>query len=259
MFAILLVGGMILLVANILVALIVLSMQQQSFDRSLMSIQQEHQVQEEHILELEEQLAAQSQQFQQAWHTWQASVEALAHQQEVARLPRVEDIPLPPHSKSPGRQDVLTNWRPARFFRANLSRHDLSHRYLGCADLREAQLTGTNFYLADLSDACLVGANLAEAELSGANLSGADLRNATLTNANLLVADLHGTVLIGANLLGVRHLSRQQLCSVIFDHTTKLDAEVDFTLPRLPGVHGKSSIHQTISPELPAFQTHLAH
>lgn len=247
MFAILLVGGMIFLVADILVALIVLSIRQQSFDRSLMTIQQEHQVQEEHTLELEEELAEQSQQLQQAWQTWQSSMEALTHQQEVACLPHIEDVPLPPYPKSPIRRHVLTNWRPARFFRANLSCHDFSHRYLGCADLREAQLTSTNFYMADLSGACLVGANLAEADLSGANLSGADLRNAILTNANLLVADLHGAVFIGANLLGVRHLSSQQLCSVILDRTTKLDEEIDLTLPRTPGVYGKSSVHQTIS------------
>src|SRR5215472_16917767 len=275
MFGILFVGGMFFLVVDILVALIVLGMQQRSFDQSLVTIQQEHQVQEEntHELEeklaahnqqleeklaaqnqqleeklaaqnqqleekfaaqnqqLEEKLAAQSQQLQQMWHTWQASVEALAHQQEVAHLPRLEDFPLPPYPRSPLHRDVLTNWRPARFFRANLNGHDLSRRYLGRADLREAQLAGANFYMADLSGACLVGANLAEAELSGANLSGADLRNATLTNANLLVADLHGAVLTGANLLGVRNLSSQQICSVIFDNTTQLNAEIEFTVP----------------------------
>src|SRR5215469_11287107 len=231
MFGILLVGGMIFLVTDILVALIVLSMQLRSFDRSLMTLQQKHQVQEEHTLELEEKLAAQSEQLQQVWHAWQASVEALAHQQEVAHLPRVEDIPLPSSLRSPIRQHILANWRPARFFRANLSGHDLSRRYLGWADLREAQLARTNFYMADLSGACLVGANLTEADLSGANLSGADLRNATLTNANLLVADLHGAVLTGANLNGVRNLSSQQLCSVIFDRTTQLNAEIDFTVP----------------------------
>jgi len=242
MFGILLVGGMIFLVVDILVALIFLGMQQRSFDRSLVTIQQEHQVQEEHTLELEEKfaaqnqqleekLAAQSQRLQQMWHTWQASVEALAQQQEVAHLPRLEDFPLPPYPRPSMHRDALTNWRPARFFRANLNGHDLSRRYLGRADLREAQLAGANFYMADLSGACLVGANLAEAELSGANLSGADLRNATLTNANLLVADLHGAVLTGANLLGVRNLSSQQICSVIFDHTTQLNAEIDFTVP----------------------------
>src|SRR5215813_12520872 len=253
MFGILLVGGMIFLVVDILVAMIVLGMQQRSFERSLMIIQQEHQVQKEHTLELEEKLAAQSQQLgeklaaqnqqseeklaaqnqrleeklaaqsqqlQQVWHTWQASVAALTRQQEVAHLPHVEDCPLPAYRRLPIRQDVLTNWQPARFFRANLSGHDLSRRYLRLADLREAQLAGTNFYMADLSGACLVGANLAEAELSGANLSGADLRNATLTNANLLVADLHGAVLTGADLLGVRNLSSQQICSIIFDRTT---------------------------------------
>jgi hypothetical protein len=227
MVGILLVGGTIFLVADILVALIALSMQQRSFDRSLMALQREHKVQEERTLELEEKLTSQSQHLQHVWHSWQASVEALAHQQEVAQLPRVEDFPLPPSPRSPiHQQDVLTNWRPARFFRANLSGHDLSRRYLGWADLREAQLAGTNFYLADLSGACLAGANLTEADLSGANLSGADLRNATLTNANLLVADLQGAVLTGANLLGVRNLSRQQLCSSIFDRTTKLNAEL---------------------------------
>src|SRR5215467_8793769 len=100
MFGILVVGGMIFLVVDILVALIVLGIQQRSFDRSLMTIQQEHQVQEEHTLELEEKLAAQSQQLQQMWHTWQASVEALVHQQEVAHLPRIEDFPLPPYPRS---------------------------------------------------------------------------------------------------------------------------------------------------------------
>jgi hypothetical protein len=232
MFGILLAGGMVFLLVDILVALIALSMQQRSFDRSLMAIQREHKLQEERTLELEEKLISQSEQLQQVWHAWQASVEALAHQQEVAHLPRVEDFPLPPSPRLPIRQqDVLTNWRPARFFRANLSGNDLSRRYLGWADLREAQLAGTNFYMANLSGACLAGANLTEADLSGANLSGADLRNVTLTNANLLVADLQGAVLTGANLLGVRNLSSQQLCSIIFDRTTELNAEVNFTVP----------------------------
>lgn len=185
-------------------------------------------------------LKAQVEQLQQAWQTWEATnaerLEALAQrfevvmmqwnpEHEVAHLPRVDEIPLPSGDSTPG-QYISANWQPVRFFRAHLSHYDFSHRYLGYANLREAQLTGTNFYMADLSEACLARANLAGADLSGANLSGADLRNATLTDANLLVADLNQAVLIGANLLGVRNLTPQQLSSAIYDNTTQLNAEL---------------------------------
>ena len=175
-------------------------------------------------------LTTQLQSIQHAWQAWETAnierIEALAHQyevavtqwsieREVAQLPHVDDIPLPSSATTP-RQYVFASWQPARLFRANLSGRDLSHRYLGYADLREAQLAGTNFYMADLSGACLAGANLAGADLSGANLSAADLRNAILTDANLLVADLDKAVLIGANLEGVRSLDTQQFCSSIY-------------------------------------------
>ncbi|MBA2287813.1 MAG: pentapeptide repeat-containing protein [Ktedonobacteraceae bacterium] len=109
------------------------------------------------------------------------------------------------------------NWRPAALYRANLVKHDLSHRYLGRADLRGAQLMGANFYMADLSGACLAGANLSEADLSGTNLARADLRNATLAGASLLVADLQGANLTGADLTNVRHLTAEQLRTVVYD------------------------------------------
>ena len=157
-------------------------------------------------------LTTQVQSIQHAWQAWEAAsterVEVLAQQyevaatqwnieHEVAQLPHVDDIPLP-SSATTTRQYVLADWQPARLFRANLSGRDLSYRYLGYADLREAQLAGTNFHMADLSEACLAGANLTGANLCGANLSAADLRNAILTDANLLVADLEQAVLTGA-------------------------------------------------------------
>jgi hypothetical protein len=172
-------------------------------------------------------LTTQVQSIQHAWQAWETAnierIEALAQQyevaltrwnieREVAQLPYVDDIPLPSNAMTP-RQYVFVGWQPARLFRANLSGRDLSHRYLGYADLREAQLAGTNFYMADLSGACLAGANLTGADLSGANLTAADLRNAILTDSNLLAADLDKAVLIGANLEGVRSLDTQQFCS----------------------------------------------
>ncbi len=239
MIEILLVEVGIGLLAASIGTLIVLMIQYRSLVRLRQQQDAWERTQESHqhfrYLELREQV----QQLQQAWQTWEATttqrVEALAQQlevvimqwnpeHEVAQLPRVDEIPLPPSAGTP-RQHILDNWRPARFFKANLSHYDFSHRYLGYANLREAQLTGTNFYMADLSKANLAGANLAGANLSSANLSGADLRNATLTDVNLLVADLHQAVLIGANLLGVRNLTTQQLYSAIYDSTTQLDAE----------------------------------
>ncbi len=165
-------------------------------------------------------LTKQVQSIHQAWQAWEAAtserIEALAQQykvtvtqwnieHEVAQLPHVDDIPLPESASSP-RHYVLANWQPARLFRANLSGRDLSHRYLGYADLREAQLAGANFYMADLSGACLAGANLTGADLSCADLCAADLRDAILTDANLLAADLDEAILDGANLEGVRAL-----------------------------------------------------
>jgi Pentapeptide repeats (8 copies) len=190
--------------------------------RTLVRKQQQvlERAQESHQLSRYLELTTQVQSIQQAWQAWEAAnierIEALAQQyevavtqwnieHEVAQLPHVDDIPLSSSATTP-RQYVFADWRPARLFRANLSGRDLSHRYLGYADLREAQLAGTNFYMADLSGACLAGANLTGADLSGANLSAADLRNAILTDANLLVADLDKAVLIGANLEGVRTL-----------------------------------------------------
>ena len=174
-------------------------------------------------------LTKEVQAIQHAWQAWEAThierIEALAQQyevavtrgnveREVAQLPHVDDIPSPPSARTP-RHYVFAGWQPARLFRANLSGRDLSHRYLGYADLREAQLVGTNFYMADLFGACLAGANLTGADLSGANLSAADLRNAILTDANLLAADLDQAVLLGANLAGVRNLDTQQSGSSI--------------------------------------------
>ena len=170
-------------------------------------------------------LTKQVQSIQHAWQAWEAAtlerIEALAHryevavargnvEREVAQLPHVDDIPSPSSARTP-RRYVCAGWQPARLFRANLSGRDLSHRYLGSADLREALLVGTNFYMADLAGACLAGANLTGADLTGANLSAADLRDAILTDANLLASDVDRAVLIGANLEGVRNLDTQRV------------------------------------------------
>src|SRR5947209_6337054 len=154
---------------------------------------------------------------------------------ELDRLPRIEDAPLILDARHQ-HQHTITGWQPPMLKGADLSDHDFSHRFLGQADLRNAQLTHANFYMTDLSGACLIGANLADAYLVGANLSGADLRDATLTNADLLVADLHGTVLIGVNLLGVRNLTTQQLNTAIYDATTQFGGGTDFTPPRVQRV-----------------------
>lgn len=255
----LIIGGIISLLAAALGSLLALHIQR----RSLMKTQLEHQAweraqackqqmwmvrQTKRTVELENRLTAQVEQVQTEWQAWKsqddARLEKLAQQlgeaagqlnleKDLLRLPHVEETPL----SADGQRDYgAANWQPPSFYRANLSGRDLSHRYLGRVDLREAQLVGTNFFMADLSGACLVGADLSRANLSGANLAGADLRNAILTGANLLVADLQHTVLTGANLLGVHHLTPQQVYTAIFDSTTQLDPEVDVTMPRLPGV-----------------------
>jgi len=68
------------------------------------------------------------------------------------------------------------------------------------ADLREADLQGSDLQKADLREADLQGSDLREANLQYANLRGANLREANLQGADLREADLQGANLWGANL-----------------------------------------------------------
>jgi uncharacterized protein YjbI with pentapeptide repeats len=231
--------------------LLKIQLQQEAWERAQEGHQRIWEVRQgKHALEIEKKLTAQIQEIQDAWQTWEAQdaqrAQTFAHRYEtsalqlsmefeLARLPRVEETPLP-SSSNDQRQHAFTNWQPPRLQGANLSKRDLSYRYLGRSDLREAQMTNTILYMADLSGATLAGADLSGADLSGANLSGTDLRNTTMTNANLLVADLHNAVLIGANLRGARNLTPQQVHSAIYDSTTLFDAEADITVTHIPGV-----------------------
>ncbi len=187
--------------------------------------------QRKEALELEQKLTWQVQQVQEAWQRREAYDEErlarLTLEQKLALLPHIEDVAVPFNENA---QVAQTNpygshRQPPSFYKANLSGQDLSNRYLACADLREAQLENTNFYMADLAGACLAGANLRGANLMGTNLTGADLRDAVLTNANMLVADLNGVVLNGANLLGVHNLTIEQINSAIYNSQTQFDTD----------------------------------
>src|SRR5258708_8475082 len=71
-------------------------------------------------------------------------------QNEVARLPLVEEVPVT-HNTMFATQHIPAHWRSPLLQASDLSKQDLSHRYLAHADLREAQLVHTNFFMADLS------------------------------------------------------------------------------------------------------------
>jgi hypothetical protein len=260
---ILVIAGIVSLLAAIIGASIVLQTQRSYFNR--IQAQQRgwerareghentwENKQETQFAELESKLKLQVQQIQQSWHEWEARdqqrlqtltkehAEALARmhiQNELARLPLVEEVPVT-HNTMSKTQHIPAHWRPPLLQASDLSEQDLSHRYLAHADLRAAQLVHTNFFMADLSGSLLGGANLDGADLSGANLTGADLRGANLIGANLLVADLQGAILLGANLLETRNLTSQQIGAAIYDSTTQIDAALDITTP---GVEKASS------------------
>ncbi len=210
----------------------------QAWERAQESHHRQWEIQQENsIVALRNELSEQVGQVQDDWVAWQskdserieqlkkqfAETEAQMHlKRELARLPRVEDVPLVLDAHQRYRP-LKSNWQPPTLQGADLTEHDLSHLYLGQADLRNAQLLQTNFYMADLSDACLMGANLSGADLTGANLSGTDLRAATLEGTILLVADLNKAILIGANLLGAHDLTQQQLDTTFYDETTLVD------------------------------------
>jgi hypothetical protein len=89
---------------------------------------------------------------------------------------------------------------------ANLSGTNLSYANLSGTNLSDADLSGTNLSYADLSCANLRRANLSGTNLSDANLSCADLRRANLSYANLSDADLSDANLSDANLSGAKGL-----------------------------------------------------
>ncbi|HVB21420.1 MAG TPA: pentapeptide repeat-containing protein [Ktedonobacteraceae bacterium] len=209
--------------------------------------------QEKLIAEAEARFTAQVQQVRHDWHRWEEQdaeriAEQIQHQEisdeharlerELARLPHIEETSMALDNRRNGhsQKQTSTHWRPASLQGANLVGLDLSHRYLGRADMRNAQLARTNLFMADLSGACLADADLSEADLSGANLANADLRGATLTGANLQVADLNNAILTDTNLQTARNLTTQQIYTAIYDSTTQLDPEIDITVPRTSSI-----------------------
>jgi hypothetical protein len=232
-------------------SLIKLQGQQEAWQRAQEAHQRTWEVKQgSHALDIEKKLSGQVRQVEENRHSWEARDEKriaamslefqalmgkLNLEHALAKLPRIDETPLPSNENERYEQP-FKNWQLPTFCGTDLSGRDLSNRYLVRADFREAQLTGTNFYMADLRGACLTGADLSGADLSGADLSGADLRSAILKGANFLVADMHSAILNGADLRGVRNLTVDQAYSAIFDNATQFDADFDATLPRIPSI-----------------------
>ncbi|MEH2088639.1 pentapeptide repeat-containing protein [Nostoc sp.] len=74
------------------------------------------------------------------------------------------------------------------WYRANLSR----------ANLSQLDLSGQNFYTLEMRGVNLNGSNLVNTNLKSTNLEGADLRNTNLENADLTYANLRNTQIEGA-------------------------------------------------------------
>lgn len=98
--------------------------------------------------------------------------------------------------------EAWNNWRNEN----DAIKPDLSEAYLFRADLRRANLSGTELkriYLshADLGGADLRRANLSDADLHGANLTRANLRRALLSRADFSQANFTGSDLRRADLI----------------------------------------------------------
>src|SRR5712691_674375 len=208
--------------------------------------------QRKRALEVEHTLTGALKQIQKEWRQWEARnndhSQKLSQEYALNTLPRVEETPLSLDGHHHW-TSAPPNWRPPTFYGADLRERDFSHRYLGQANFRDAQLCGANFYMADLRDACFAGANLCGANLIGANLADVDLRGANLSGANLLVVDLRNAILYGANLLNARNLTTQQIYETTYDHTTQLDPEIDITMTRMSASRTKTP-DPSIAPEL---------
>lgn len=215
-------------------------------------------------LEVEKQLSSQFKDLRKEWQGWQQAWQEQAEQdqqtwhirvaleQEVARLPHIEDVELPLKLHTHTSHQQPDRWQAPTLYQADLRGRDLSHRYMHQADLREAQLTSADLYMTDLTNANLAGANLEGANLAGANLCGANLRGANLRKTNLLVADLHNAILQGTTLLEARGLTLPQLHAAIYDETTSLDSAIHAALTHISdGQIALEELSQTSSESQP--------
>lgn len=276
----LLVGGIVGIILVILIAVLLLQAQrrsvtqlqtqQKAWERAQEARQQYWvERQEQHITETAAKLTTQVEQLRHAWQEWEerdaerarqlAQQYEAAHAQlrieyELARLPRIEDVPLPINGQT---QPPQNHGKPPSFQKADLSGRDLSHRCLAQADLSGASLAHANLFMADLSGASLAESDLSYADLSAANLTGADLHGATLIGTNLLVSDLKQTLLASTDLRHVHNLTWQQLKEALLDETSQLDTTMaqalhaltprPSTLSSKPGVSG-TGLGTTTSP-----------
>src|SRR2546426_1196851 len=140
-------AGIISLLSAIIGALIAFKMQSRVLRRTGIVQEGWQHAQEAHhnswevkqskqAVELENKLTWQVQQIQESWHRWEANdrerLARLTLEQNIAHIPRVEDVPVPTTERSQVEQThpFGPNGRPPSFYRTNLSGQDLSQRYL---------------------------------------------------------------------------------------------------------------------------------
>src|SRR5579872_1825245 len=158
------VGGIISLLTAVIGVVVALQMQyrimaEKSVEREAWEKAQEGhqfawQLQErKNTLQFVQQISDQMQRIREEWRQWEARIsdhsQKLSQEYALNNLPRIEETPL----SLDGRHhftDAPPNWQPPMFYQADLRERDFSNRYLGQANLRNAQLSGANFYMADL-------------------------------------------------------------------------------------------------------------
>src|SRR5579875_2048958 len=150
-------------------ALLKLYVQQEAWQRAQEAQMRTWEVrQANHALEVEKKLANQVKQIQQNWQTWeikdQERVAAMVQEfeavmgklnleHELARLPHIDETPLPA-IEDDQRQQPLKNWRPPLSWGADLGGHNFPHLYFAGADSRNAHWGATNFYRAARGGQC---------------------------------------------------------------------------------------------------------
>ncbi|MDX2503375.1 MAG: pentapeptide repeat-containing protein [Gammaproteobacteria bacterium] len=80
-------------------------------------------------------------------------------------------------------------------------------------DLRNANLSSTDFMFADLENTDLSGANLSGSIMLGANLEGVNFENSNMTSAYLTKAKIAGAIFNGAILDSTYWVNGQQCSS----------------------------------------------